>query len=218
MRRFAETSAVLALVLAVYSGCTSSSTTSGVPAGFHDVLQEDAGSETQLVSGDALELSVEVDGGMEVALHRAKVDSRGIATLPLVGEVEVGGMTLEQAREIIAMCYSVYYVNPPVIMLASVEDGEVGEWGRITVLGRVRQPGVVPLSSSRGINLTAAIQAAGGFAPSAKTSGIRVWRTFKDGTKTRVSVNFDDIGRLGKAEADLKLIDGDIVDVPERIF
>ncbi len=214
MHKFAVTSAVLVLVLAAYTGCTSKLTLSD----FDDIREGGAGNETRLASGDTLELSVEVDGRMEVALHRAKVDMRGVVTLPLVGEVKVGDMTLEVARRVIAARYGEYYVNPPLIMLATIEDDEVGEWGRVTVLGRVGQPGVVPLSSSRGINLTAAIQAAGGFAPSAKTSAIRVWRTSKEGMKIRVTVNFDEIGRQGNTAADLKLMDGDIVDVPERIF
>lgn len=219
MRRRVEMCAVLALLMAVCAGCTTTDTTSSAtPAVFYDVLPDESVAESELVSGDSVELSVEVDGNMEVAMHRARVDARGVVTLPLVGEVRVAGMKLEDARKAIFARYGDYYVNPPVIMLATIDENEVHEWGQVTVLGRVNRPGIVPLPSSRGINLSAAIQEAGGFASSAKSTDIRISRTSKTGKKNRVSVNFDEIGLLGKAEADLKLIDGDIVYVPERIF
>jgi polysaccharide export outer membrane protein len=170
-----------------------------------------------LASGDNLEVSVEVDGAMEVSMHRSEINYEGMVTLPLVGDVKIGGLMLTQARDVIANAYKPYYVQPPVVMLELMDSDAINEWGFITVLGRVNEPGPVPLPSQKGINLSAAIQAAGGFATSAKTSDIRVSRTDELGLKTRVSVDFDEIGE-GNAKADILLIDGDIVHVPERIF
>ena len=114
--------------------------------------------------------------------------------------------------------YGAYYVNPPVVMLALTDGDAVGEWGFVTVLGRVNKPGRVPLQSQKGINLSAAVQLAGGFAPSAKQSDIRVSRIDGNGKKLRVSIDFEQIGLAGNAAADILLVDGDIIYVPERIF
>jgi protein involved in polysaccharide export with SLBB domain len=103
-------------------------------------------------------------------------------------------------------------------MVTVLDEGVAGEWGNVTVLGRVNKPGLVALTSHRGINLSAAIQAVGGFSSSAKTSGIRISRTDEDGKKLQVTVDFEQIGLAGNAEADLLLMAGDIIYVPERIF
>lgn len=217
MLRFFKSCVVLFLLAGVLAGCVGSGS-SAVTTRFYDIQKADPPKKSHFVTGDSFELSVEIDGRMEVTMHRAKVDARGIATLPLVGEVRVVGMKLESVRKAIAEKYSLYYVSSPVIMLSVVDDEQLGEWGQIKVMGRVGRPGLVDLTTSRGINLSAAIQAAGGFSASAKTSDIRVSRRSKRGETMQVSVDFDEIGRKGNADADLKLFDGDIVYVPERIF
>lgn len=172
----------------------------------------------KLKPGDSIEISVEVDGRMEVPLHRASLNFNGVATLPIVGDVMVGGFKLDIARAFIAKRYGALYVSEPVIMISLVDGNAVNEWGQVRVLGRVNRPGTVPLTTSSGMNLSAAIQEAGGFATSAKTTEIQVTRTSSSGKKLRVVVNFNEIGEKGNAEADIKLLDGDIVFIPERIF
>jgi protein involved in polysaccharide export with SLBB domain len=207
------------LVFAVLMGCSSRTFPKGVPGSFRRTESAQTSPEKKkLAVGDSFELSVEVDGVMEIPMHQFRVDSRGIATLPLVGEVQLEGSRLEDARKTIADKYGAYYVNRPLIMLSPVVGEQTGEWGQVTVLGRVGRPGIVLLGSNGGISLTAAIQEAGGFSDSAKTSDIRISRTSREGRQSRVSVNFEEIGQMGNADADLQLIDGDIVYVPERIF
>ena len=173
---------------------------------------------SKLSKGDLIEVSVEVDGLMEVSRHRMGVNDFGYVTLPLVGDVNVGGMTLEQARSVIAKTYGAYYVNAPVIMLSRADAPEAGEFGYVTVMGRVGAPGRVALPDAEGINLTEAIQSAGGFAASAKQDGIRISRVEAGGKKIQVTVDFKEIGKGGNAESDVILLSGDIVYVPERIF
>ena len=209
---------LLAVLMVFVVGCATMDSGSSTTQGFRFGKQNGALQARELAPGDGIEVSVEVDGSMEVSMHRAELNHQGMVTLPLVGDVKIGGMKLAAARGIIAKTYGAYYVNPPVVMLALVDGDVVGEWGFVTVLGRVNKPGRVPLQSQNGINLSAAVQMAGGFAVSAKTSDIRVSRTDELGMKTRVSVDFEQIGQAGNADADITLMDGDIVYVPERIF
>jgi len=220
MQRIIGWIALLAAFLAPLAGCTTMETPSSAVSAneFRQSRQEAPSLPSKLAAGDALEVSVELDGRMEVMSYRAEINHRGMATLPLVGDVKVGGSTLDSARQAIADAYGAYYVNKPVVMLSLLTVSQVGEWGAITVMGRVGKPGRIPLRNQNGMNLTEAIQMAGGFSASAKKSGIRVSRTGKDGKKLRVSVDYEEIGQGGNAEADIKLIDGDIVYVPERIF
>jgi len=218
MQRIVRLFVALVVPVMLHTGCTSSQTTSVSTTEFQQSRQGAPSSPNKLAAGDTIEVSVELDGNMEVFSHRAQINQQGMVTLPLVGDVEIGGNTLNEARGIIAKTYGAYYVNPPVIMLALAAGPGDGEWGAVTVMGRVGRPGRVPLRSQNGINLTEAIQEAGGFSGSAKKSDIRISRRGQDGKRIKVSVDFEEIGQKGNAEADIKLVDGDIVYVPERIF
>lgn len=199
-------------------GCATQTTTRVDTRDFMQSSSKSGMRDTELSAGDTIEISVEVDGSMEVTRQRANINHRGVVTLPLVGDVMVGGLNLDIARSVIAKRYGVYYVAEPVIMVARVDEDAVSEWGQVTVLGRVENPGPVPLSSGSGMKLSAAIQAAGGFATSANTAKIQVTRVDNLGRKLRVMVDFDEIGETGNAVADLMLMDGDIVNVPERYW
>ncbi|MDF7826678.1 SLBB domain-containing protein [Pontiellaceae bacterium B12227] len=208
----------LGSALLLESGCTTTD-----PAVKNTIFPESTAIEPQqlskLASGDAIELSVEVEGTMEVVSYRASLSHEGVATLPLVGEVKLGGCTMDKAQDVIAETYGAYYVQPPVIMLSLVTEGtDAGAFGTVIVMGKVGRPGRIALRSAHGMNLTEAIQEAGGFGASAKRGEIRVTRTDKDGKKLQVFVDYDDIGQGGDAAADIKLISGDIVYVPERIW
>ncbi len=218
MKKIVRLIPIFVISLMVQTGCVSSGETSSLTQDFAKNRPDQASSFSELATGDTVELSVEVDGHMEVLSHRAQINQQGVVTLPLVGDVEIRGHTLNKARGIISKTYGAYYVNPPVIMLSLQVDPGDGEWGSVTVMGRVGRPGRVPLRSQNGMNLTEAIQEAGGFASSANKSKIRVSRTDEDGKKLKVSIDYDEIGQGGNVEADIKLIAGDIVYVPERIF
>ena len=210
-------SVLCAVFIGLVAGCATMESGSSATSRF--ALGNKGTSQARpLTSGDEIEVSVEVDGIMEVSLHRAEISHQGMVTLPLVGDVKVGGLKLAAARDVIVKTYGAYYVNLPVVMLALADGGAIGEWGSVTVLGRVSKPGRVPLQSQEGINLSAAVQMAGGFAPSAKTSEIRITRTDELGMRTQVTVDFKQIGQKGNANADIMLIEDDIVYVPERIF
>jgi len=217
MQRIIRLIAVFVIPM-LYVGCTTPDTPSVVSQEFLQGGQGQPSSISKLAIGDTIELSVEVDGNMEVLSHRAQINQQGSVTLPLVGDVKIGGCTLSEARGTIAKTYGAYYVNPPVVMLALAVDPGDGEWGAVTVMGRVGRPGRVALRSQSGINLTEAIQEAGGFSGSAKKNDIRISREGQDGKRIKISVDFDEIGQKGNAAADIKLMDGDIVYVPERIF
>ncbi len=199
-------------------GCSTTDSTSTTTS-FFDRLEPAPQQHRELTSGDTIELSVEVDGRMEVVAYRVSLGHEGFATLPLVGEVELGGCTMGNAQEVIAKTYGVYYVQPPVIMLSLVNDGaEAVGFGAVIVLGKVRRPGRIALGNANGMTLTAAIMDAGGFAASAKKSEIRISRLDKEGRKMHIVIDYNEIGQGGNVEADIKLIAGDLIYVPERVW
>lgn len=86
----------------------------------------------------------------------------------------------------------------------------------VYVLGAVRNPGAVQLSSSMPVTLLAAIAAAGGPTESAKQSDIRIKRRTSVGEENLIKVNLKDILK-GKSE-DIPLFEGDIITIPESFF
>lgn len=218
MKKIVRLISMFVIPFMLQTGCVTSDGASASTQEFSKNKPTQASLPSELVVGNTVELSVEVDGNMEVLSHHAQINQQGMVTLPLVGDVKISGYTLSKARSTIAQTYGAYYVNPPVVMLSLQVDPEDGEWGSVTVMGRVIQPGRVPLRSQSGMNLTEAIQEAGGFAPSANKSKIRVSRTDKDGKNLKVYVDFEEIGQKGNMDSDIKLIDGDIIYVPQRIF
>ncbi len=86
----------------------------------------------------------------------------------------------------------------------------------IYVLGAVRLPGAVQLSTSMPVTLLAAIAGAGGPSESAKQSDVRIKRKNATGEENIIKVNLKDIMK-GKVE-DIPLFEGDMVTVPESFF
>lgn len=86
----------------------------------------------------------------------------------------------------------------------------------IYVMGAVRQPGAVQLSTSMPTTLLAAIAAAGGPSESAKQSDIKIKRKRSIGEENVIKANLKDILK-GKVE-DIPLFEGDVVTVPESFF
>jgi len=207
----------LAFLCVVLMGCASTDLDSSADE-FVRSNPQDSQNLSRLTAGDVLELSVEVDGNMEVSLHRAEINANGVATFPLVGDLRVGGLELFLARSVIAKAYSAYYVNVPVIMVNLVNSQAEQEWGYVTITGRISNPGRVQVKSARGIKLTELIQKAGGFSASAKRREIRITRTDSSGKRLRITVDYDAIGSKGNVDADITLFAGDVVYVPERIF
>ena len=207
------------LILLVVFGCKTGEVVAVSPKNFsNESTPAGTAQVAKLVPGDSIELSVEVDGRMEVAMHLAEINHLGFVTLPLVGDLHIGGLTLGGSRDVIAKAYGAYFVNPPVVMISRMEDSVQGEWGFVTVTGRVNTPGRVKVESAKGIKLTSAIQQAGGFSGSAKKNAIRVTRTDADGRRIQVEVDYDQIGQKGNLDADIDLKDGDVIYVPQRIW
>lgn len=118
---------ILMLSLALLAGCNTSEITPVSAETFNTEQKTPENSEaSKLAAGESVELSVEVDGQMEVAEHRATINEAGMVTLPLVGDVKVGNKSLSDARAEIASTYSSYYVNTPVIMFSRILEDVCG--------------------------------------------------------------------------------------------
>lgn len=185
------------------------------------VPDREAGEVPRLRPGMRIHVQVHVAEVLQSRADNVRVSHEGDIALPLVGTVQVKGMTLRQAESMLTEKYRVFYVDP-VVRMDFVLDGvtdATSPWGYVTVLGQVKNPGRVNLPPTRDLTVTRAIQLAGGLSTSARQRAVRVTRYGPDGDKPEVlKVNLRKVGAPGARDEDLLLKDGDVVFVPETLF
>jgi polysaccharide export outer membrane protein len=131
----------------------------------------------------------------------------GAINFPLVGRVELSGLTIDEARVQLASLLKTHFQSPTVMVTLKEVRSKV-----IHVMGEVARPGSVPFV--RGANVVSAIEAAGSFIPATADIGtIHVVRNRVDAPLVyRV-----DLEKIAAAQdTDMYLEPGDLVFVPPR--
>lgn len=170
--------------------------------------------------GHVVYVIVVVDGRTHIEELGKRVSSTGHITLPLVGLVKVKGLTTGQMSVRLKEKFSVYIKSPTVDSGFAVDSspGAISPWGYVTVLGEVRAPGRISIPPTQDLNLSMAIQLAGGLDRSAKDTAIRVTRRdASDELKSR-TINLRAAASKGKVKNDISLKAGDIIFVPQKVF
>lgn len=122
-----------------------------------------------------------------------RVNAAGAISLPLVGAVQVAGLTSQELEQHIADRYREKYLqNPQVSVFIKEFTTE-----RITVEGAVVKPGIFPLTGQ--ITLLRALALAGGFGPIANSGEVMLFRTADNGRRQVAVFDVDSI-RAGKTE------------------
>lgn len=144
--------------------------------------------------------------------RKVRVDANGVISLPLVGDVKVGGKTLGAAQKLIERKLSDYVVRPQVSLF-------IEEYGNkmFFVMGEVQKPGSYPIPTESRMTVLQAISTAGGFTPVAAKDRARVLR-FVNGESMNYTVDVQDITREGQKDKDMLLQPNDVVFVPQSMF
>lgn len=139
---------------------------------------------------DLLEVQV---FGVDQLSRTVRVNSRGQVSLPLIGAIEVVGMTAQEAeRAITARLAENYLQNPQVSLFIKEFTTQ-----RITIEGAVNRPGVYPLRG-QGTLLTS-IALAGGQGGMSDMKEVMLFRT--DATGKRVFTTHD-VERIRRGEVE----------------
>jgi polysaccharide export outer membrane protein len=135
------------------------------------------------------------------------IQKDGRAKIPMVGEVELEGLTLSEAEQILEEEYGKYYKDPYVILRFTNK--------RVVVLG-IEGGHVIPLENED-MNLFEVLALAGGIPKDMKVQNIRIIR----GDLSNPDVQVVDLSTIqGMQSADLNIYPGDIVYVEPvvRVF
>jgi len=160
----------------------------------------------QLTTDD--QIAIEVYGEDELR-GAVRLNADGAVSLPLLGSVNLAGLTLNQAAARLTELYGKdYLVNPKVnVMLIGYAKR------RFAVLGQVNRPGSyeMPEGSPGGIDVLEAIAIAGGYTRTAAPERISV--------KRRDQILRVDAKRLARAGGkSFRVQPGDTITVGESIF
>jgi polysaccharide export outer membrane protein len=130
----------------------------------------------------------------------------GSVTFPLIGRVEVAGLSTPEVEQSITVKLKKYFPEPIVTVVIAGIDGN-----RAFVMGKVTHPG--PLILNGPISVLQAISMAGGFDKFADESSIKVIRTKPEGQEI-LPVNYKDIISGRNISTNILLKAGDTLVVP----
>ncbi len=186
--------------------------------GLQEVHLDELGAEElrqQLRVGVKLRVAVSAAGVPVVQEQVLEVSGTGDVVLPYVQSVQCEGMTIEQFREELTKRYAKYYRDPVVTAYyVPLTEGGSSPYGQVLVTGSVGQPGIVPIPPTCDLTLMQAIQMAGGMGMWADATAVRLTREVK-GVKQSVILDTERIGKRGASELNVRLMPGDIINVPE---
>jgi polysaccharide biosynthesis/export protein len=156
-----------------------------------------------LQPGDLVDVSVWKEPDLTAELL---VRPDGAITLPLAGQIEAAGHSVEEVRSTIDSRLRKYIPDPAVTVVLKQALGN-----QIFVLGKVNRPGNYPIP--RPIDVVQALSLAGGTTPFAAVNDIRVLR--HQGSKQITLVfHYRDIEHGRRLQQNILLQSGDTVIVP----
>jgi polysaccharide export outer membrane protein len=148
-----------------------------------------------------------------------RVDAFGNVNLPLVGDVRVAGLNVNDAQKVIEAAYRDGQLLRRPQATISIEEYAPRE---VSIQGQVKEPGrfLLPIEST--FSVVELVSKAGGFTDIAKGSDVTITHISSDGKKTVRKVDVQSIiqgkGSANSQDSSLLLEPGDIVYVPESII
>ena len=153
---------------------------------------------------DAISLAVYEESELSTKVRILKT---GQASFPLIGSVDVGGLTVAKAAKKIRELYAKDYLVDPKLTLTVIEYAT--EF--ISVIGSVKSPGQIPIPVSGRLDLATAMATVGGLGPTADTNSIQLIRA--SGATSRYSME-----SIQKGGGKVKLSAGDRIIVNQSAF
>jgi len=173
-----------------------------------DILSITVWDHPELVAGGMTSAAAAADGASAApnsAPPGFAVDHMGRIQFPLVGLVDVQGLTAEQARELLSRKLARYIARPNVTLRVQSYRSK-----RVYVDGEVRTPGLQTIDDIS-MTLVEAINRAGGMGPNADQSRIVLERG-----KRRYTVNLRELVQKDVNPGTILLAHGDVVRVHSR--
>jgi len=183
--------------------------------------EEPGGADTDRFALSPGEYRIGVDDRVQVSVWKnpdlsvtVPVRPDGMISVPLIGDVQAGGLTAAQVADSIKKKLSTYIRDPSVaVILTELRSHEY--LMRVRVTGAVRTPRSLPYR--QGMTVLDAVLEAGGINEFAAPNRSKLYRNEK-GKPGVYDVELGDILNKGRLDTNYPLSPGDVVTVPERMF
>jgi len=138
--------------------------------------------------------------------HTVRVSEDGSITLPLVGNVQIGGLTKDKAEKKLSELLEKYVKKAQVSIFIKEYQSS-----RVAIIGAVEKPGMYELVGRQ--TLLQMISQAGGFKDTAADE-IYVLREGQDGTTASISIDLEDLLINGNQNLNIPIQPNDVINVP----
>ncbi|WP_374527845.1 XrtA/PEP-CTERM system exopolysaccharide export protein [Novosphingobium sp.] len=207
--RLLASSAIASLALA---GCAGAGSGPQLPPASFVAMQEGPGEE--YVIGPLDELTIFVWRNPELG---AKVQVRpdGRITTPLITDMPAVGKTPSMLAEDIKLQLSQYIQDPLVSVIVNKFAGTYSQ--QVRIVGATEKPASIPYRAN--MTLLDAMIAVGGLSEYAAGNRAKLVRFDKEtGTQKEYSVRLGDLLKKGDSKANVMLMPGDVIIIPESSF
>jgi polysaccharide export outer membrane protein len=167
---------------------TSASSTADAPIGPRDIIEVKVFQDPNLYT-------------------KMTVTDDGRITMPLLGKVDVSGLTPTEVEARIKALLEAKYINKADVSVTVLEAGSKP----ISVIGAVMRPGRIGITGN--ITLIQAITQAGGLAGGYGRT-LYVLRTAANGLTEQIAIDIDDLMVNGNPDLNLPLRANDVINVP----
>jgi polysaccharide biosynthesis/export protein len=201
-----------AMLSALLTGCTGSSGGQQLPAAPFVAMQENPGEDYMI--GPLDELTIFVWRNPELG---AKVQVRpdGRITTPLITDMPAVGKTPKMLADDITLQLSQFIQDPLVSVIINKFSGTYSQ--QIRVVGATEKPASLPYRAN--MTLLDAMIAVGGLSEYAAGNRARLIRFDKaSGKQKEFAVRLGDLLRKGDSGANVMLMPGDVIIIPESTF
>ncbi|HOE13492.1 MAG TPA: polysaccharide biosynthesis/export family protein [Candidatus Saccharicenans sp.] len=138
--------------------------------------------------------------------HTVRVSEDGSITLPLLGNVQIGGLTKDKAEEKLSGLLEKYVKKAQVSIFIKEYQSS-----RVAIIGAVEKPGMYELVGRQ--TLLQMISQAGGFKDTAANE-IYVLREGQDGTTASISIDLEELLINGNQNLNIPVQPNDVINVP----
>jgi polysaccharide export outer membrane protein len=176
---------------------------------------EVAAQDYRLQRGDTVQIEVLEDATLS---RSTLVLPDGQISVPQVGSVRAAGRTLEQLQADVAARLAPSFATPPTVFVTLSSLAPIIDRPERTidifVIGAANAPGRVQIPP--GSTLLQALSAAGGLSPFAADKRVQLRRVDKAGNEKIYRVDYDAIERGESSVGTTRVLDGDVIVIPQR--
>ena len=168
--------------------------------------------------GDIVTFSIVQDREPPQPMRVTDTGELDFSLFPKIGRISVVGRTCTQVAAELKRKLEADYYNAADVTLGINQVNHLDSRGKVYVTGNVKTPGAQDLPSNESTKVSTAIIRAGGFDKFAEGHKVQITRADKSGKTVRFIVDVSSIIDRGRRDRDVELLDGDYINVPQRLI